>query len=341
MWNHLKQTDKPILLYGMGDGADKVLRQCALREISVAGVFASDGFARHNLFHGYTVVSYSEAKARYGDMLVLVCFGTHRPEVMELIRQVAAQQELYIPDVPVAGDTIFDRDFCRRHQAEIQAAYALLADDQSRVVFRDIIQYKLTGRPEYLDRCATPARETYALLELGDAEHYVDLGAYRGDTVEEFLRAVNGKYAGIVAVEPEKSSFQKLQCATASLTRCRCVQAVMSDRPGTVLFQSGRGRGSGADKAGKPCPAESLDHLLQGGPATYLNIDVEGNEALVLAGAARTIQTWRPKILLAAYHRSEDLFALPLQMQALRPDYRIHLRHWPCYPAWDINYIFT
>ena len=87
--------------------------------------------------------------------------------------------------------------------------------------------------------------------------------------------------------------------------------------------------------------AESLDHLMDGRPVTYLNIDVEGNEAAVLTGGANTIAAHRPKTLLAAYHRSEDLFDLPLRMLALRPDYRVYLRHWPCYPAWDVNYIFT
>ena len=82
MWHQLKQETKPIVLYGMGDGADKILDQCQARGIPVAGVFASDGFVRHNEFRGYTVLSYQEACARFGPMTVLVAFGTHQPDVM-------------------------------------------------------------------------------------------------------------------------------------------------------------------------------------------------------------------------------------------------------------------
>lgn len=41
--------------------------------------------------------------------------------------------------------------------------------------------------------------------------------------------------------------------------------------------------------------------------------------------------------MIAAYHRSEDLFALPQQIAAIRPDYRFYLRHYRYIPAWDVN----
>lgn len=341
MWNQLKQAAAPILLYGMGDGADKVLQQCRKRQIPISGVFASDGFARHNLFHGYTVISYSEAKRQYGDMIVLVCFGTHRPEVMALIEQVEREQTLYIPDVPVAGETVFDLEFVRAHRPELEQVYQMLADETSRQTFEGVIRFKLTGQPAYLRRCQSPPTALYTeLLELGNRESYVDLGAYRGDTLTQFLQNTHRQYASILAVEPEPGSFQKLAKLAAPLPNCRCVQAVMAEKPGTVLFRSGRGRGSGTGHGGIEMQAESLDHLLQDAPVSYLNIDVEGNESLVIHGSKQSIRRHRPKILLAAYHRSEDLFSLPLQLREICPDYRVYLRHWPCYPAWDVNYIF-
>lgn len=340
MWETLKKSSKPIVLYGMGDGADKVLAQCRARQIPVAGVFASDGFVRHNRFHEYTVLSYAEAKAHFGAMLVLVCFGTHRPEVMQCIRQVAAEQTLYYPDLPVADGPLFDRSFAQQHQAQLRAVYERLADEVSRQTFRDIIAYKLSWQPSYLTRCQMPPQETYrSLLHLHLHEHFADLGAYRGDTVADFLQQTDGNYASILAVEPDASNYRKLCRATQILPHCRCVQTALSNFCGEVPFHAGHGRGS--HRAGKHMvPCDTLDHLLQGAPVTYLNIDVEGQECAVIQGAANSIMQWHPKILLAAYHRSADLFALPLQLLRLWPDYQLYLRRYPCYPAWDINYIF-
>ena len=60
MWQTLASANKPIVMYGMGNGADKILAVFAKYGIEVADFFASDGFVRHQLFHGKTVMSYAE-----------------------------------------------------------------------------------------------------------------------------------------------------------------------------------------------------------------------------------------------------------------------------------------
>ena len=101
IWQYLKTDKKPIVLYGMGNGADKIIE--ALERISVkpSGVFATDGFVRDKRFHGMSLTTYSALKERFGDMTVLLCFGSSRPEVLENINRIAAEQELLVPDVPV------------------------------------------------------------------------------------------------------------------------------------------------------------------------------------------------------------------------------------------------
>ena len=78
MWLRLKETQKPILMYGMGNGADKILAELEKRGIEVSGFFASDGFVRGHNFHGKRVLSYSEAKEKFGSFIVLLAFGSSR-----------------------------------------------------------------------------------------------------------------------------------------------------------------------------------------------------------------------------------------------------------------------
>ena len=81
LWEYLKESSKTVVLYGMGNGADKILAVLAERGISVGGIFASDGFARGNLFHGMPVRTWSDIKTQYGaeNVTVLLSFGTSRP----------------------------------------------------------------------------------------------------------------------------------------------------------------------------------------------------------------------------------------------------------------------
>lgn len=46
VWTRLQAETRPVVLYGMGDGADKILDRFAQLGIAAAGVFASDEFVR-------------------------------------------------------------------------------------------------------------------------------------------------------------------------------------------------------------------------------------------------------------------------------------------------------
>ena len=47
LWEYLKKTDKPIVLYGMGNGADKIVSVLKAKGIDFKGIFASNGFVRN------------------------------------------------------------------------------------------------------------------------------------------------------------------------------------------------------------------------------------------------------------------------------------------------------
>ena len=114
LWNYLKTVNKPIVLYGTGNGADKIVDRLEKDGISLSGVFSSDGFKKGKLFKGLMVSSYEELYEILGDMIILVGFGSSRPEVLENIKALIQKHELYVPDVPVYGNEIFDIDFARK-----------------------------------------------------------------------------------------------------------------------------------------------------------------------------------------------------------------------------------
>ena len=342
MWDNLKKTEKPIVLYGTGDGAEKIMRQLELRGIPVAGIFASDEFVRrpHKIFHGFEVLSYSEARERFGDMTVLVCFGSDRPDVIEKVRRIASEQDLYAPDVPVAGTEIFDRSYYELHKEKADRVRGMLADGQSRLVFDSVIEYKLSGRPDPLFSCETPDSELWELLFPGPDESYLDLGAYTGDTVLEFISAA-GTYRDIYAFEPDARNFRKLTENLLPSLNCELFNIAAYSHKTELQFTKNTGRGNSA-KTGKTVTvnADSVDSMLSGKRVTLVKIDVEGLEYEAVRGMEQLIRTQHPKMLIAAYHRSGDLWDIPKQVLGLYPEYKVFLRHSPCIPAWEVNYIF-
>ncbi|MBQ8894285.1 MAG: FkbM family methyltransferase [Clostridia bacterium] len=341
LWKKLKTADKPIVLYGMGNGADRILDVMEARGIKVSGVFASDGFVRHQQFRGFTVGSYEELKDRFGDMIVLVCFGTHRPEVLANIKRIMKEQEVYAPDVPVAGETIFDEAFVKQHYFEFTKVYEMLSDEQSRLVYKNILRSKLTGEIPPLFECETQPEEAWGLLGLSDEECYLDLGAFTGDTVQRFIDFTGGKYQKITAVEPDLKNFKKLLNNTEDLPNIRCFHGCADENSGERLYAMEGGRKSHVlQRGGIAIPSITVDDLLAGEPVSFIKMDVEGMEAAVLRGAAGSIRKCRPSLQVAAYHRSEDLFALPLLLESIQPGAKLYLRHFSCLPAWDTDFYF-
>jgi hypothetical protein len=94
LWQTLAAESRDILLYGMGNGADKLLAVCEQKGIPVRGIFASDGFVRGHSFHGMRVMSYSEVEGIYPQdgCVVLLAFGSSRPEVMALFDRIVNQK---------------------------------------------------------------------------------------------------------------------------------------------------------------------------------------------------------------------------------------------------------
>ena len=348
LWEYLRKTPKSIVMYGMGNGADKILAVCEKYGIEVKDFFASDGFVRGHSFHGKRVLSFSEATAKYGseNMIVLLSFASSLPDVMENIKRIAEQCELYAPDVPVCGDTLFTLDFARAHKEELTAAYSLLTDDESRSIFENTLLYKLTGDIKYLFAAESSKDEVYnRLLSAKAIRDYADLGAYNGDTVRELLR-YSESLASVVAFEPDRRSFRKLSeyCETVTegeIGSIEKINAAAWSCDTELTFGDEGNRNSGLFAKGKAVSvaATSLDRVLSGRAVDYVKYDVEGCEAEAIEGSRETVLCHRPRLLVSVYHRSEDIFALPLQINALRPDYKLYLRRYPYIPAWDLNLI--
>ena len=246
LWEYLKTAKKPIVLYGIGNGADKTVDRLNADGVRISGVFSSTGFKKNKIYKGFSVMDYETLKKQLGEMIILVCFGSHLPDVIKNVKSLAEENELYIPDVPVSGDVIFDLAFAKTHKSELQKVYNMLADEFSKKVFENTVKFKLTGKPEYLFEIESGRDEVFSILNLGDNESFLDLGAFTGDTVEEFISYCKN-YGGIVAVEPDKRNFRKLSEFSEKIHNIICINAAVSDVAGEIYISANHGIGNSTD----------------------------------------------------------------------------------------------
>lgn len=350
LWDTLHKTDKPILVYGMGNGADKLIARLAEIGKSVADFFASDGFVRGQNFHGRRVLSYTEAKEKHADAIVLVSFGSSRAEVLDTVFSLADSTELYIPDMPLAGDDYFTGALYEAHYEEFVRAYEMLADDASRELFCALLWYKLTGKPAYLRDAVCTGDET-ALLGYESMQTAVDVGAYRGDTLAELISQAGGVQT-VIAVEPDRKNYEKLfrVAATYPQHEIVCHHAAAWCEDGELSFAASGNRnatvgapiGATASHEYRSVIVKSLkiDTITQGRKVDYIKYDTEGAEREALIGSRATIENHQSFLRVSAYHRTEDIYALILQLAEITKNkYDFYLRRQLCIPAWEIELI--
>jgi FkbM family methyltransferase len=153
----------------------------------------------------------------------------------------------------------------------------------------------------------------------------VDGGAYRGETLTAL--AARLPLAQAWSFEPDPENHAALVAALADWpVPATHIPAGLSDRCGLADFQAGAGEASHfGGSGGRPTPVVSLDACLHLAPVNFIKLDVEGQELAVLAGARRTLQRERPTLAIAAYHRWDDLWRLPLFLAELGLGYRLRL----------------
>lgn len=178
------------------------------------------------------------------------------------------------------------------------------------------LKYLKPGRNAF-DRDLIAIAETFA----SEGSVVWDVGANVG--VLTFAAAAMAPKGGVVAIEADSWLADLLRRSAGLQTGGADVEVLdvaVSDRIGTASFAiAERGRASNALEADvaysqmggvrerREVPTVTLDHLLQNRtPPDFVKIDVEGAEALVIAGAGRMLTDVRPVFYVEVGREASD-----------------------------------
>jgi len=218
---------------------------------------------------------------------------------------------------------------------DVVAGLSVWSDDASRQEYLGQLEWRFT-----LDYDVLPphlaASDTYfppQYVSLGADEHFVDCGAFDGDSIREFLSRTGGRFGRITAFEADPENFRRLCSYVETLPadtarRINPVQMVVGERPGAAFFRSDGTVASSVGAGGVEVAVTTLDAIAQVHPISYVKMDIEGFEPSALAGGHRAIRANRPILAICLYHAFDHLWSIPNAIRALVPDYDLFLgRH--------------
>jgi len=170
------------------------------------------------------------------------------------------------------------------------------------------------------------------IIKLTSKEVFIDVGAYNGDTMREFLDVTNKYFSNIIAYELDKNNFGKLQKEIQKyepVIKNKIISYNMGlfDKNMLIKYSSNTTSGSINDKSETIGKVVALSNHLTNLLPTYIKMDIEGAELDALIGAEEIIKRCKPKLAVCVYHNPEHFWQIPFYIKRLAPEYRIYLRH--------------
>ncbi len=325
-------------IYGAGQDALLFIDNCHKSNIKILGVFDDDSKKIGQKFSQYTVQSTKSVSSLISKNSPAI-ITTHRVagaanRLIEIgVKSFVPAWVLQILSPEQFTPHMYYRDWAEDlalNKDKYVALWNLFKDDESRRIYKAIIQFKLRFDPLVLLKNVSTTDEYFpnGIIKLTDEEVFVDGGAWTGDSVRVFKQKVNDKFKRVYAFEPSSVPLPTLIQNYANDTRVRVVNKGMHSETTVFRFEDLGSTASRFSAAGSiELPVTTIDEVVGSDPVSFIKLNIEGAEASALMGAQSTIRKHKPKMAICVYHNPRDIWELPEVLNKITDGYDYYLRH--------------
>lgn len=214
----------------------------------------------------------------------------------------------------------------------IETLYNRLEDYRSKYVLVVILENWLTFSYKEIGKIKENCFSSYFDMDLficDENEVLVDLGAWQGDTIDDYLNTYGENcYKKIYCYEIEENNIKILHERFDSV-RDIVIRPVGASRENGIMYLSDNGTTDGqslVDFGEKEVKTVALDQDITE-KITFLKTDIEGAEQDAIWGAQKHIQKDKPKLAISIYHSNWDLISIFEQLEQIQPGYHFYLRY--------------
>lgn len=349
-----------IVLYGAGSAGIAFLHY--LRDVGIQPVYFADGNASKwgTTCEGLLVIDYKDIVKMVGaDALVIVTINTDGKKYCKSFEEalrIGGHEGVHKNLKEVGCQNVIDYTYfrnCRKlfhgdkynlpscsdvylmeqHERDLCEAYSLLEDDKSREVFEKLVRFRMLD-----DSIQIPTEVQdkqyfeYEFFPKRNDEIFVDCGAFDGISLKTFLKENNYQFKKYYGIEPDADNYIKLRNYIASLpdviqSKTVITNKAVYDEQKKLKLYNLNGPGSFvADIGMQEIEAIKIDDIVDEDGATYIKMNIEGSELQALKGAEQTIKKYKPKLAIAGYHKTWDLWEVPKAIYAKEQSYKLYLR---------------
>lgn len=349
-----------IVLYGAGSAGIAFLYY--LRSIGIEPAYFSDGnSAKCGIFcEGLEIIDYNAIPNRVGaDALVIVTINTDGKKYCKSFEEelragghMGVHKKLH----DAGCKNVVDYTYFRRvrklfsgdrfnlpscsdvylmeeHIDDIATTYEWLSDEISKSVYADIVRFRLID--DSLQIRTEPQENQYfeySFFDRKEDEIFVDCGAYNGISLKTFLQLNENRFKKYYGIEPDNHNFAQLVNCVNELdesvkNRIKLINAAAyADSNGAKLYRL-NGPGSFISDIGESdVSTVKIDDIVDGDKVSFIKMNIEGSELEALSGAEKTVSTVHPRMAIAGYHKTRDLWEVPKKIKSFDKNYNLGLR---------------
>lgn len=207
----LKENKLPLILWGCGDVADAVFNYLTINNISISQVWV-EGCSESPNFHGFIPKSIQEVLAAYQEFNVIL--GHSHYEKGEKIKALYPQihNVYYVFSVHYEQYNKVTYSEIEKEADRFVQLYNNLADNTSKENLFAYLNTKLTGNATHIINIYSEELTFFNndVYRVSEQEIFLDIGAYNGDTIRDFIAETNNRYKKIIAIEPDIKNFMDL-----------------------------------------------------------------------------------------------------------------------------------
>jgi len=340
-FDSITKNVRDVLIFGAGNVGRKALIGLRSNGYNVLGFVDNNSKIHGTKIDQINIFSPKDAFERFGDDVAIV-IGIHCGEATGLMSQrIAPLKAMGFSKIAHFGL------FAWKHPDELLPYYALdlpskvplekdkilkafqlLDEESSRKLYVDHIEWRLTLNFDVLPR---PVSDTIYfnenLLINNENEVLVDGGAYTGDTIKSFVEGFGKKgFSKIISFEPDPKNFPKLQKFAETVDKKLGEVHVHPFAIGDIekdIFIELSGIASRVGEKGFLVKCKTIDSFdYHGDYPTFIKLDLEGFEIPALKGASQIIAEKTPTLAICSYHKQNDIWEIPLTINALNPNYK-------------------
>jgi FkbM family methyltransferase len=235
------------------------------------------------------------------------------------------------PDTKAMPHLLWERsvftDAYRQQLVKIRSGFSDNASLTALDYFIGAQTHGLT-RPSYI----SPQDEFHFLeIRINSRTHYIDGGAFDGDTVERFLDLAKTSFRKITAVEPDPLNINKLKTVISVLPgtikqKIEILPAAIAPFSGQAQFQANGNTASCLSPTGQTYVSTiGLKDLIDE-PDLLIKLDIEGSEESSVTNALPEIRKYLPVLAISVYHHSKDMIRIFEILKNEVPDYQYAFR---------------